>query len=53
VGCTWEWDLRGGGYEKDREGGMGMAEHREWECALWGGGMGMAEHGMAAYPLPS
>jgi hypothetical protein len=50
VGCTWEWDLRGGG------NGNGS---REWEWALRGGenekdsaGMRMAEHGMTAYPLP-
>jgi hypothetical protein len=59
--CTWEWDLRGGGNEKDSAGrGNGndrtLAEHTmtvENGNGLCGeGGMGMIEHIMAAYPLP-
>jgi hypothetical protein len=56
VGCTWEWDLRGGGMRMGFAGrGMGIAEHGMTagnRNGLYGeGGRGMAEHGMAAYPL--
>jgi hypothetical protein len=62
----WEWDLRGGGNEKDSAGRgnenditlaeYGIAagnrnERGEWERQCGEGGMRMAEHGMAAYPL--